>query len=452
MGRSADQLRRDALAIWQAGVDAVRGDRLIRERLRVHDGLLNLADALRWPLDGPGRVVVVGAGKAGAAMAQGVEDLLGDDWLVAKQVDGLVSVPANCVRPLKRIRLRAGRPAGRNEPTPEGAVIADGILKLIGALGPDDLVLCLISGGGSALLPAPLEGVSLETKLYLTRELSARGANIEELNCVRKQLSRIKGGRLAAACRAGTLVSLIISDVLGDPLDVISSGPTVPDSHTPDDALAVLAKFNLSRDPEARSAVSHLQAASRARARARKVTCRTIHVILANNATAVDAAGIAAERLGYSHAMISANAPEGSAEEVGRHLAEMVQRMRRERGPDCLISGGEPTVELADDAIRGRGGRNQQLVLAAMDGLGNCADIALLSGGTDGEDGPTDAAGAIANADVASAANRLGLSPRDFLERNDAYHFFEPTGGLIKTGPTETNVCDVRVALVNRVS
>jgi hydroxypyruvate reductase len=450
MSRSAEKLRRDALTIWRAGVDAVRGDRLIREHLHVRNGKLEIAGELSWPLDRPGRILVVGTGKVGAAMAQGVEDAFGDDWLAAKQVGGVVSVPADCVRPLRRIRLKAGRPAGRNEPTEQGVAIADEILALVASLGPDDLVICLISGGGSALLPAPIAGVSLEAKLYLTRELSARGANIEELNCVRKQLSRIKGGRLAAACHAGTLISLIISDVLGDPLDVIASGPTVSDSYSPEQALGVLDKFRLTHDADVQPAVTHLRHAARLRLRPPASSCRTLNIVLANNATAVDAAGAEAQRLGYSHAMISANEPEGAAEEVGRHLADMALRMRRGDGPDCLISGGEPTVELADAAIRGSGGRNQQLVLAALEMIGDCDRIAFLSAGTDGEDGPTDAAGAVVNAEVAAARNRDALSPRDFLLRNDAYHFFEPIDGLIKTGPTETNVCDLRVVVVDR--
>jgi glycerate-2-kinase len=174
------------------------------------------------------------------------------------------------------------------------------------------------------------------------------------------------------------------------------------------------------------------------------------HLILANNATAVDATGVEAERLGYSHAMISATKPEGPAEEVGRHLAQMALGMRDDAGPDCLISGGEPTVTLIDDAHRGKGGRNQQLALAALMALGDCHGIALLSAGTDGEDGPTDAAGAFVTEDIAHAASRQQLDPQDYLTRNDAYHFFERTGGLFITGPTQTNVCDLRVLVVSR--
>jgi glycerate-2-kinase len=177
--------------------------------------------------------------------------------------------------------------------------------------------------------------------------------------------------------------------------------------------------------------------------------CRVTHHILANNATAVDAAGAEAERLGYSHAMISANKPEGAAEDVGRHLAAMAQQMRGAAGPDCLISGGEPTVTLVDESRRGTGGRNQQLALAALLELGDCQGVALLSAGTDGEDGPTDAAGAFVTEDVARTARRLQLNPSDFLARNDAYHFFQNAGGLFVTGPTHTNVCDLRIVLVS---
>jgi glycerate-2-kinase len=239
----------------------------------------------------------------------------------------------------------------------------------------------------------------------------------------------------------------VISDVLGDPLEFIASGPTVPDSTTPQDALAVLEEFH-ARDAGIREEVfSYLQGKS---STVTSPSCQVTSLVIGNNATAVDAAGLEAERLGYSHAMISHRESEGSAESVGKHLAEMAQLMRRQQGPDCLISGGEPTVTLIDAAQRGRGGRNQQLVLAAMQELSDCQGITILSGGTDGEDGPTDAAGAVIDAQVATHAQAQGLDIADSLRRNDAYHFFQPTGGLIVTGPTHTNVCDLRVVLVDR--
>ena len=443
-------LRTDALAIWHAGLESVRSERLVREALRVEGGSLIVGDQ-PIPLNAIRRIAVVGAGKAGAGMAAAVEDVLGPRLLDEKRVVGWVNVPADCVSTLGRIHLHAARPAGVNEPTPAGADGAVSILRIVESLGPDDLCLCLISGGGSALLPAPAEGITLDDKLAVTRHLSGAGANIEQLNAVRKQLSRIKGGGLARSCRAGRLISLIISDVLGDPLDVIASGPTVEDtSSSPEAALAVLDQFAASAAGISAAVFAYLQG-RRAKGR-RPWDCRVTNLIIGNNAMAVDAAGMEAERRGYSHAMVCARQSEGPAEEVGLHLAQMALRMRAEPGPNCLITGGEPVVRLVEKSRRGLGGRNQQLVLAALAHLAGdgATQIALLSGGTDGEDGPTDAAGALLDADVLRAARRQGLDPADFLARNDAYRFFEPLDALIKTGPTHTNVCDVRVVVVGR--
>ncbi len=212
MKRLPEQLRNDALQIWQAGVDAVRSERLVQQALHV-DGTTLVVGHQRLPLDAIGRIVVVGAGKAGAGMAAAVEDVLGPDLMRKKQLAGWVNVPADCVRPLDAIKLHAARPAGVNEPTPAGAAGSQQILRLVESLRPEDLCLCLISGGGSALMPAPVEGITLDDKLQVTRYLSAAGANIEQLNTVRKQLSAIKGGGLMRSCRAGRLASLIISDV-----------------------------------------------------------------------------------------------------------------------------------------------------------------------------------------------------------------------------------------------
>jgi len=447
MNRSAAQLRRDALQIWQAGVDAVDSERLVRQALRI-DGSTLIIGQQRLPLDAIRRIAVVGTGKAGAGMAAAVEEVLGPQLMEEKQLTGWVNVPADCCRPLKRIRLHAARPPGVNEPTPAGAAGAEQILRLVGSLGPDDLCLCLLSGGGSALLPAPADGVTLEDKLSLTRYLSAAGANIQQLNTVRKQLSRIKGGGLLRACRVGRLATLIISDVLGDPLDVIASGPTVEDTSTPQDALRVLEGFAATDAGVPPSVFEYLK--RKQRSPQPRPTCRATNLIIGNNATAVAAAAAQAERLGYSPAMLSADKPEGPAEPLGRHLAEMALKMRDGTGPNCLVSGGEPVVTLVEPSRRGLGGRNQQLILAALMQLAEhgAAGIALLSGGTDGEDGPTDAAGAVLDAEVLAAARRQQLDPADYLARNDAYHFFEPLGALLKTGPTHTNVCDIRVVVV----
>ena len=478
------QLRRDALQIWRAGVDAVLPQRLVPQCLRIERQSLVIGDDA-IPLDSIRRIVVVGAGKAGAGMAEAIETALGPKLMAEKQLAGWVNVPTDCVRPLQRIHLHAARPAGVNEPTAEGVAGSMEILRLVESLGPDDLCLCLISGGGSALMPAPVEGITLADKLAVTRHLSAAGANIEQLNTVRKQLSRIKGGGLLRACRAGRLVSLIISDVLGDPLDIIASGPTVPDASTPQAALDVLEEFGARKANIATAAIEYLEKAANSRG---PTACgaageesdsvldgtdrgplapgyfrscsnddgashsRVTNVILANNATAVAAAAEEAKRLGYSVAAESATHSEGQAEEVGRDLAERALKMYADFGPTCFISGGEPVVKLVESSRRGLGGRNQQLVLAALLRLfdDGAKGIALLSGGTDGEDGPTDAAGAFLDADLLAAARRMNLDPADCLARNDAYRFFEPLGALIKTGPTHTNVCDVRVVLTAR--
>ncbi len=454
MKRPPEQLRRDAVRIWQAGVNAVRSDRLVRQAFRTEGSALVFGHEERVELDSIGRIVVVGAGKAGSGMARAVEEILGPKLAKEKRLTGWVNVPEDCVRPTSHIRLHPARAAGVNEPGPAGVEGSLKILRLVESLTADDLCLVLLSGGGSALMPAPAEGVTLDDKLAVTRHLSAAGAKIEELNTVRKQLSRIKGGGLLEACRAGRLVSLIISDVLGDPLDVIASGPTVADSSTPQEAIEVLQRFDARSAGISPAVFGYLE--RRADQRPAKPVIATRHVrnvIIGNNATAVDAAGAEAERLGYSPAMISAEKSEGQAEPLGRHLAEMAIKMRRDAGPDCLISGGEPVVTLVDPAKRGRGGRNQQLVLAALVQLiDDGADgLAMLSGGTDGEDGPTDAAGAVLTARILSLAKNLGLDPADFLARNDAYSFFEPLDALIKTGPTHTNVCDVRVVVVDRI-
>ncbi len=453
MPRSATQLRADALAIWQAGVEAVRSDRLVREHVIVEGGELHIAEVTML-LDDIDRIVVVGGGKAGAGMAAGLEQALGSKLLKEKRVSGWLNVPADCVRELGAIHLHPARPAGVNEPTPAGVAGAETILEMVSSLTPRDLCLCLISGGGSALLPAPAVGISLAEKLAVTRFLSSAGANIQELNTVRKHLSRIKGGRLAAALSHGTIISLIISDVLGDPLDLIASGPTVPDHSTPAEALAILLKHGAQQEPSLENVVAFLQTRLSSQADKPFPADRVTNIILGNNALAVDAAGIEAERRGYSHAMHSSNQMEGAAEEVGRHQARLARSMREEAGPDCLITGGEPVVKLAPAEIRGKGGRNQQLVLAALDELGTegLTGIAILSGGTDGEDGPTEAAGAFVDEAIAKSAAAMNLDIADALRRNDAYSFFAATDGLIRTGPTHTNVCDLRVVVVDRIA
>ncbi len=345
--------RRDALAIWQAAVEAVRSDHLVRDNVRVADGILNIAGE-RIELNAIGRIVVVGAGKAGAGMAAGLEESLGAALLDEKQVTGWINVPADCTAARSHIHLHAARPAGVNEPTAAGAAGAAEIVQLVGQLGPNDLCIALISGGGSALLPLPIEGITLDDKLAVTRFLSAAGAPIDQLNTVRKQLSQIKGGGLARACRAGRLVALVISDVLGDPLDLIASGPTVVDPSTPDDALGILEHY----DAQAAGISPRVIAALRSRQTEAfaPAGCRVTNHVIGNNAVAVEAAAHQARCLGYTPQTNSASKSEGPAEAIGQQLAEQALTLRSAPGPDCLISGGEPTVKLVEPARRGKGG------------------------------------------------------------------------------------------------
>lgn len=451
-----EQLREDALAIWRAGLNAVRSERLVADAVTVAGSTLGLGDR-EVDLDSVRRIAVVGAGKAGAGMAAAMEQQLGPELMEAKRLTGWINVPEDCVRPLHRIHLHGARPAGRNQPTEAGVVGARQILEIVAELGPDDLCLALISGGGSALLPLP-EGVSLADKLQVTRHLSATGATIEQLNTVRKQLSGIKGGKLARQCGAGRMFTLIISDVMGDPLEFIASGPTVPDATTPADALAVLAEFDPGRELS-ETVYAHLRSRGEQPPEAvdgdawrwRAGDTDVCNVLIGNNARAVDAAGQEAVARGYRPALDSARGGEGSAEEVAERLVTMARRMLTQAAPDCLITGGEPIVHLSPNP--GLGGRNQQLVLAALLALSDLPAedrdrIVLLSGGTDGEDGPTDAAGAILDGESFPLLAERGLDARAALEKNDAYPLFDALGGLIRTGPTHTNVCDLRVLLV----
>jgi glycerate 2-kinase len=262
----------------------------------------------------------------------------------------------------------------------------------------------------------------------------------------------VGGWGAAPPPRAGRLIALVISDILGDPLDLIASGPTVVGDASPDRALDILDRYGARQAGISERVFTALE---RGRERPqRATTCRITNLVIANNATAVEAAAAEARRLGRHVTSTSASASEGLAEVVGRRLAESALAMRSGGEIDCLISGGEPTVKLVAAEKRGLGGRNQQLVLAAAERLqaDGGRGIAILSAGTDGEDGPTDAAGAWVDEQTIAEAARMGLDPTTFLDRNDAYRWFEPLGALVKTGPTNTNVCDVRVVLVDRVA
>jgi hydroxypyruvate reductase/glycerate 2-kinase len=429
--------RDDALAIWHAAVDAVRPGDLLPAYLARDASIPKAISSAK-------RILIVGAGKAGAAMSEALETALTGHL---DKVIGIVNVPADAVRPLKRIRLHAARPPASNHPTAEGVAGADEMLALMRSAGPDDIAICLLSGGGSALLPAP-DGISLEDKQQVTMLLHACGATIHAMNAVRKHLSRIKGGRLAQAFRGWELFSLIISDVVGDPLDVIASGPTAADSSTFADAMAVLDRYELrSKAPPA--VVAHLR-------RGGEETLKTLpanvhNIVLGNNALALRAATVKAESLGY-RVLNLGSFVEGETRQVAVATTGIARSILTDHQPiappACILIGGETTVTL--DANFGKGGRNQEFVLSALCQLreSGMANVVVLSGGTDGEDGPTDAAGAVADATTWNSIRKLRLDPSLHLNRHDAYRFFESVGGLIRTGLTHTNVMDVRLFLV----
>ncbi|MCA9197660.1 MAG: DUF4147 domain-containing protein [Planctomycetales bacterium] len=458
-------LAQQARQIWNAGLDAVRSKRLMLENVAVESSdseTMLCIDEQRYSADSIRNICVVGAGKAGAGMAAGFEEALGPKWLQRWNVHGWINVPRGCEHePLQCIQLHAARPAGRNEPTAAGVQGARQILDLLRHLHPDDLCLGLWSGGGSALLPLPVDGVSLEQKTAATRYLSAVGASIQQLNAVRTAISQVKGGGVAKACRAKRLHSLIVSDVIGDPLDVIASGPTVVEplrtkaaSFAPV-AFEVLRQFDPQRKQIADAIWRHVEQRSHASITDSGRPESIVNSIIGNNQTAVDAAVAAAETLGFVVSRFASESSSTTAEEVAVTIADWMQQqlslVPAEKA--CLVWGGEPVVRLAPAERRGVGGRNQQVALKVLSELSSRSisvqRIAVVSGGTDGEDGPTTAAGAMVDASVYQQAADLHLDADDFLSRNDAYSFFAQIGGLLVTGPTHTNVCDLRIAIVD---
>jgi hydroxypyruvate reductase len=412
---------------------------------------LPLHNTAAWlPPPPPGRTLVLGAGKAGGAMAQAVEAL----WPADKPLSGLV---------VTRYHHTPPRPAGlasrievveAAHPVPDqaGLAAAERMLALTQGLTPDDLVLCLISGGGSSLLTLPAEGLTLAEKQQINRQLLESGANISEMNCVRKHLSRIKGGRLAAACAPARVVTLTISDVPGDDPSIIASGPTVPDPTTCADALAILARYRIAI-PDALSkalAAGDLETPKPDEARWK---AQAVHMI-ATPQQSLEAAAEVARAAGLN-AYILSDEMEGESREVGKVHAALARAAARGQGPfvkPCVIlSGGETTVTVrpvAPGSARGRGGRAGEFCLGLAVGLQGQAGVWGLAADTDGIDGMEENAGAQVTPDTLQRALGQGLKASDAMDRNDAYGFFQPLGDLVVTGPTFTNVNDFRALLV----
>ena len=441
---NTDKLRSDAAAIFEAGLKAADPVNAVKNRL-IRDGNIITLEGSEYNLADYENIYVIGMGKAAASMASAIEDIFGG--LIT---EGVVNVKYGHSVPLIRIKVNE---AGHPVPDENGIKGTREIIELLGRSGRNDLVICLISGGGSALLPLPAADITLQDKQELTSALLSCGATIHEINALRKQISGVKGGRLARFAYPSALISLILSDVIGDNLDVIASGPTVPDTHSFHDCLEIVNKYGLKK--EAHGAV--IEYIEKGCLGGHEETPkpddpafeRTQNVIIGSNIGAVRAANEKAVELGYN-SMILSTFIHGETEEVAKvHTAiaeEILSSGNPVKKPACIISGGETTVTIEG---AGKGGRNQEFVLAAAIHIVGLKDVVILSGGTDGTDGPTDAAGAIADGATVSRAHDLGLDPYDYLCNNDSYNFFEPLGDLLITGPTHTNVMDVRVLLVS---
>ncbi len=430
--------RRRYLDIMQSALHAVDPYQAVRAHLRVEGGALWVG-AERLALDDFRRVIVVGAGKAGAPMARAVEDVLGDAIAT-----GLVVVKQGHRSPTARIEI-----VEASHPIPDAAGIAAGgrVFDLAASAEADDLVLALISGGGSALLEAPA-GISLADLQSMTDALLACGATINEMNCLRKHMSRVKGGQLARAASPATLVTLVLSDVVGSPLDVIASGPTVPDTSTWADAWAVVETYAIA-DTLPAAVTRRLQAGMRGElADTPKpddpIFDHAVAQIVGDNRLAALAACRRAQELGY-HALLLTTYLEGEAREVAKIAVALAREVTANgqpvAAPACLILGGETTVTLG--SAPGKGGRNQELALAAALGIAGSERITIASLATDGSDGPTDGAGGLVDGSSVMLGARIGLDAGAMVRRHDAYPFLQATGDLLLCGPTQTNVNDL---------
>lgn len=441
--RSLERIREDARAIFDAGLERADAGAAVKRWMRREGDVLHVAGA-RYDLFRYREVYVVGAGKAAAKMAFAVEELLGE-----RISRGIVIVKYGHATPLQRIEsVEAGHPV----PDDAGVEGTKRIIDLLSRATERDLVIFLISGGGSALLPCPVDEIALADKKTTTEILLGCGATIQQTNAVRKHLSRVKGGRLARLADPATLISLILSDVVGDALDAIASGPTAPDSSSFADCLHVIERYQL-QDKIPPKVRDYLEAGARGdfaeTPKASDPIFRNVlNVIVGSNRMALTAAQSKAESLGYGTMLLSSGL-EGEAKEVAAVLAavakEIVVTGNPVQPPACLLSGGETTVTVRGSGL---GGRNQEFALSAAAAIDGIEGIVVLSGGTDGTDGPTDAAGAVVDGTTLRRGRDRGLEAADFLRRNDSHTFLRAVGDLLVTGPTFTNVMDLHVVVV----
>lgn len=437
---------RDLAEIYGAAIAAVDPYHAVLDAVKIAGDLLVVPGA-SCDLSKFDRILVVGAGKAAGRMAMAAEKLLAQ-----RKVSGLVIVKEGHGSDLDVIgQVEASHPV----PDERGEEGARRILEMVRDADDRTLILCLLSGGASALLVLPDEGLTLGDKQRATSLLLKSGASIDEMNAVRKHLSKVKGGRLAQAAFPAKIVTLVISDVIGDRLDVIASGPTVADESTFADALAVIEKYGLREEMPERVVDQLEKGAAGVLEETLKISPGNCGIVVANIGKALEAAGKKSRMLGYDTKLIG-SILQGEARDAARFLSGVARERLAGLMPGkrhCLLCGGETTVTVMGE---GKGGRNQELALAFAIAIEGMPGIAMLSAGTDGGDGPTDAAGAIVDGQTCIAARQFGLQPESYLENNDSYRFFSSLDALsgstghFKTGPTGTNVMDIQVMLLRK--
>ena len=442
--RGLDKLHRDVLHAMDAALAAADPARIIKRHIRL-DGLTLHADELRFPLKNYRRIFVIGGGKASGHMAEEVEKVLGK-WITK----GLVIIPDYLRRPKdRRISFRS---ATHPIPTRQGMDNVLAMLELVDDVSQRDLVLVLLSGGGSALMPLPVRGITLKDEADVTSLLLESGASIDEINTVRKHLSQIKGGRLAERLYPATVLSLIISDVVGDHVDAIASGPTAPDPTTYHEAVLVLKKYDLwSRIPTNSRKLLADGAAGSISETPKKENRAFNHVhnlIVGDNRGSCSAAAVAMTKAGYRTQILSTQIT-GEAREVGQILGSVARDIRENSlpfaPPAALVAGGETTVTVQGNGI---GGRNQELALAAAIKISGSEGVVVGSFATDGIEGQTNAAGAVADGETIARGLKSRMSAEEFLRKNDSYHYFSKLNDLVVTGPTGTNVNDIVILAV----
>jgi len=444
-----EDLRKMAKDIFFKALSAVAPSKRLNSVMQIDQGSLVVRTEAAPPrifdLNQFQKIFLMGTGKAAASMAQAVEKIFRDR--ISK---GMITTKYGHGLPLEHTgTIEAGHPL----PDQNGMRGSEKICSLLKESGPQDLVIFLLSGGGSALLPLPAQGITLEEKQEATQLLLDCGADIKEINAVRKHISRIKGGGLARLAYPSTVLSFILSDVVGDPLDVIGSGPTVPDSSTFGDAWETLEKYDLVREI-APSIKNHLLAGKEKKVEETpkpgdKAFQKVHNILIGSNTLALRAAEQEASSLRFNTVILSSTIVGETREAARFHAAiarEVISSGNPVPRPACIISGGETTVTLRG---HGLGGRNQEFALAGALEISGLEKVVLLSGGTDGTDGPTDAAGAISDHTTADRAWAMGLDPKAHLQNNNAYPFFQKLGDLLITGPTHTNVMDLRIILVS---